>query len=92
MSSLLPQKSRRGYRRLLSRPRSADASAEGVGEKKKDAAGVAPRPSSHPLLKLLRASNKEKAVAQPEFLRYLEYTREAGTWDPSSDRPVLYFK
>lgn len=45
----------------------------------------------HPLLSVLGAKNRDKAAAKPAFLRYLEYIKEAGTWDESSDRPVMHF-
>ncbi|XP_010254779.1 PREDICTED: uncharacterized protein LOC104595648 [Nelumbo nucifera] len=46
----------------------------------------------HPLFNILDPQRSKKAMAKPEFLRYLEYMKEAGTWDPDSDGPVLYFK
>ncbi|KAK1268480.1 hypothetical protein QJS04_geneDACA005124 [Acorus gramineus] len=49
---------------------------------------------SHPLFNLMDAPKKKgkKATAKPELVRYMEYMKEAGTWDPNSNRPVIYFK
>lgn len=91
------QKSRRGYRRILSHQfsfdSSEDADAKAVKTKTK-----AKKPSkrkdakAHPVVAVIEASKMEKAAAKPEFLRYLEYMREAGTWDVQSEKPTIYFK
>ncbi|OAY60773.1 uncharacterized protein LOC110627330 [Manihot esculenta] len=47
---------------------------------------------SHPLLSLFDARRKRKTTAKPEFTRYLEYLREGGVWDVSSNMPVIYYK
>ncbi|KAK1280520.1 hypothetical protein QJS04_geneDACA023168 [Acorus gramineus] len=50
-------------------------------------------PKSHPLFSLIEAPKKnKKAMGKPEMVRYMEYMKEAGTWDPNLDRPVIYFK
>jgi hypothetical protein len=46
---------------------------------------------SHPVLKILNAPTK-KATSRPEFLRYLEYIKEAGSWGDDSERPSIYYK
>ncbi|KAH7651115.1 hypothetical protein IHE45_20G036400 [Dioscorea alata] len=46
----------------------------------------------HPVLKAMQAPNFDKALMKPEFLRYLDYLKEAGTWDPNSSSPIIYFK
>lgn len=87
------EKNRRGYRRLLSQKFSFNFT-----EKSKAKAATTKTKTSnhkdikaHPVIKILEAPSKE-AMAKPEFLRYLEYLREAGTWDPNSGRPLIYFK
>ncbi|XP_058082692.1 uncharacterized protein LOC131230748 [Magnolia sinica] len=48
---------------------------------------------SHPLLSYFHASRRKKATTlKPEFIRYLEYVKEGGVWDPHSNRPIMYFK
>lgn len=50
---------------------------------------------SHPIFSLFdgrRRSNKKKATAKPEFSRYVEYLKEGGMWDSSSNTPIIYFK
>ncbi|KAL6011371.1 hypothetical protein ACLOJK_001817 [Asimina triloba] len=48
---------------------------------------------NHPLLSFFEVSRKKKAPsAKPEFIRYLEYVKEGGTWDLHSNRPVIHFK
>ncbi|KAL0906818.1 hypothetical protein M5K25_025343 [Dendrobium thyrsiflorum] len=86
------KKYRRSYRRLNLASRSDPLQEEqNTGEPKK--AGAAAHSSKgHPVLNFFGASNKEKAAAKPEMMRYLEYMKEAGTWEPSSDSPVIYFK
>ncbi|XP_042466365.1 uncharacterized protein LOC122048919 [Zingiber officinale] len=44
---------------------------------------------AHPVMRILQAPSK-KETTRPEFLRYLEYVREAGSWDPTSDKPTIY--
>ncbi|WOL14489.1 hypothetical protein Cni_G23269 [Canna indica] len=95
------RKSRRGYRRLFSRHSSLDAadqSDEAVTTTRRTLIkGRPPNSTSsreikaHPIIKILEAPSK-KATAKPEFLRYLEYMKEAGSWEPNSDRPIIYFK
>ncbi|RRT48406.1 hypothetical protein B296_00053113 [Ensete ventricosum] len=95
------RRSRRGYRRLLSRQSSFDlakgdeatttttAAAETVSELKRS--NTTREIKAHPLIRIMEKPPK-KATATPEFLRYLEYMREAGTWLPNSDAPAIYFK
>ncbi|CAA6671262.1 unnamed protein product [Spirodela intermedia] len=33
----------------------------------------------------------DKAMAKPEFLRYLAYLKEAGRWNTDANRPVITF-
>ncbi|XP_010531050.1 PREDICTED: uncharacterized protein LOC104807465 [Tarenaya hassleriana] len=49
---------------------------------------------SHPIFSLFNGGRgrKKKTTAKPEFSRYLEYLKEGGMWDPSSNMPVIYFK
>ncbi|CAL9122180.1 hypothetical protein MUK42_04396 [Musa troglodytarum] len=92
------RRSRRGYRRLLSRQSSFDL-AEGDEATAAVAATVSEMKRSnttreikaHPVIRLMGKPPK-KATATPEFLRYLEYIREAGTWHPNSDAPAIYYK
>ncbi|KAG7633975.1 unnamed protein product [Arabidopsis thaliana] len=35
---------------------------------------------------------KSLATAKPEFARYMEYVREGGVWDPSSNAPVIHYR
>ncbi|KAK1302917.1 hypothetical protein QJS10_CPB12g00034 [Acorus calamus] len=62
-----------------------------VRQPSKSSGGAA---KSHPLFNLMDAPKKKgkKAMAKPELVRYMEYIKEAGTWDPNSNRPVIYFK
>ncbi|RWV85275.1 hypothetical protein GW17_00052949 [Ensete ventricosum] len=94
------RRSRRGYRRLLSRQSSFDlakgdeamtttTTAETVSELKRS--NTTREIKAHPLIRIMEKPPK-KATATPEFLRYLEYMREAGTWLPNSDAPAIYFK
>ncbi|XP_010557816.1 PREDICTED: uncharacterized protein LOC104826691 [Tarenaya hassleriana] len=56
----------------------------------------------HPLLsffdvtfqrKQSKNKNKKKTVtSKPEMARYLEYLKEGGVWDPTSNSPVIYFR
>nr|CAD1823864.1 unnamed protein product [Ananas comosus var. bracteatus] len=77
------QRSRRGYRRLLSQQFSFNWSEKSSDEKKATASKTKRLSNSkdtkisHPVMKILEAQSK-KAVSKPEFLRYLEYVREAG--------------
>ncbi|CAH8351657.1 unnamed protein product [Eruca vesicaria subsp. sativa] len=55
--------------------------------------------SVHPLLSffdvgLQRRKKKKKSTtsAKPEFSRYLEYVKEGGVWDATSNGPVIYYK
>ncbi|XP_074579185.1 uncharacterized protein LOC141835706 [Curcuma longa] len=91
--------SRRGYSRLSSRKPSFDL-AENAETTTTATSTTTPKRSktttrddikAHPVMRILQAPSK-KETARPEFLRYLEYVREAGSWDPSSDRPTIYFK
>ncbi|KAI0492887.1 hypothetical protein KFK09_027163 [Dendrobium nobile] len=87
------KKCRRSYRRLNLASRSDPLQEEQNTADPKKAAGAAAHSSKgHPVLNFFGASNKEKAAAKPEMMRYLEYMKEAGTWEPSSDSPVIYFK
>lgn len=57
--------------------------------------GRASKIGAHPLLRALGAKNVEgmkTATQNAEFLRYLEYMKEAGSWDPISNGPVIYFR
>ncbi|CAL9187174.1 unnamed protein product [Musa acuminata subsp. burmannicoides] len=94
------RRSRRGYRRLLSRQSSFDlaegdeattttAAAATVSEMKRS--NTTREIKAHPVIRIMEKPPK-KATATPEFLRYLEYMREAGTWHPNSDAPAIYFK
>ncbi|CAI8609115.1 unnamed protein product [Vicia faba] len=46
---------------------------------------------SHPLFNFLDFRRKKKATARPEFARYLEYLKEGGMWDLSSNKPIIYY-
>ncbi|KAG6523084.1 uncharacterized protein LOC122048058 [Zingiber officinale] len=96
--------SRRGYRRLSSRQHSFDLAEN--AETTVATTTTTPTTSfpttlkrskttrdvkAHPVMRILQAPSK-KETARPEFLRYLEYVREAGSWDPTSDKPTIYFK
>ncbi|KAG7560394.1 hypothetical protein ISN45_Aa05g019270 [Arabidopsis thaliana x Arabidopsis arenosa] len=35
---------------------------------------------------------KSLATAKPEFARYLEYVKEGGVWDPSSNAPAIHYR
>ncbi|XP_009103525.1 uncharacterized protein LOC103829600 [Brassica rapa] len=58
--------------------------------------------SVHPLLsffdigsqrkKKKTKTKKSKTTAKPEFSRYLEYVKEGGVWDATSNGPVIYYK
>lgn len=57
--------------------------------------------SVHPLLsffdvRLQRKKNKTKkkstTSAKPEFARYLEYIKEGGVWDATSNGPAIYYR
>lgn len=60
--------------------------------------------SVHPLLSFFdvggsqrkknKTKNKKKSAttAKPEFSRYLEYVKEGGVWDATSNGPVIYYK
>ncbi|MQM21467.1 hypothetical protein Taro_054508 [Colocasia esculenta] len=45
----------------------------------------------HPVQRVLDARRMDKAMAKPEFVRYLAYVKEAGRWDGESDHPVIFF-
>ncbi|KAJ8764515.1 hypothetical protein K2173_006255 [Erythroxylum novogranatense] len=47
---------------------------------------------SHPLLNLFYSGRKKKPTAKPEFSRYLQYVKEGGVWDLSSNKPVMHYK
>lgn len=47
---------------------------------------------SHPLFNFMDFRRKKKTTSRPEFARYLEYVKEGGMWDLSSNKPVLYYK
>ncbi|XP_074566593.1 uncharacterized protein LOC141823196 [Curcuma longa] len=87
-----------GYRRLLSRRYTPSKTKEikQLEEDGKDEADIRVRKGSkevngHPVIRILEAPSK-KATSRPEFLRYLEYLKEGGTWEPNSERPFIYFK
>ncbi|KAG6484546.1 uncharacterized protein LOC122009671 [Zingiber officinale] len=86
---------RGGYRRLLSRRYSPSKTKEIQQEDGKDEAERVRKGSkeidAHPVIRILEAPSK-KATSRPEFLRYLEYLKEGGTWEPNSERPFIYFK
>ncbi|RID53891.1 hypothetical protein BRARA_G01257 [Brassica rapa] len=57
--------------------------------------------SVHPLLsffdigsqrKKKKTKKKSTTTAKPEFSRYLEYVKEGGVWDATSNGPVIYYK
>ncbi|ESQ31129.1 hypothetical protein EUTSA_v10005334mg [Eutrema salsugineum] len=57
--------------------------------------------SVHPLLTFfdVRLQRKKKpkkkkstTTAKPEFARYLEYVKEGGVWDATSNGPVIYYR
>ncbi|KAG6488334.1 uncharacterized protein LOC122007938 [Zingiber officinale] len=87
--------SRQGYRRLSSQQLSIDlaenaettAATTTMLKRSKTTSDA----KVHPVMRILHTPSKKETV-RPEFLRYLEYMREAGSWDPSSDRPTIYFK
>ncbi|XP_020584726.1 uncharacterized protein LOC110027578 [Phalaenopsis equestris] len=92
MSSCL-KKCRRNYRRLnLALEPDLLQEEQNSTQTKKAAAASRTSNSSHPVLTFFGSSNKEKAAAKPEMMRYLEYMKEAGTWEPSSASPAIYFK
>ncbi|XP_010424888.1 PREDICTED: uncharacterized protein LOC104710053 [Camelina sativa] len=35
---------------------------------------------------------KSLATSKPEFARYMEYVKEGGVWDPSSNAPVIHYR
>ncbi|KAJ0239016.1 Uncharacterized protein HA466_0235360 [Hirschfeldia incana] len=39
-----------------------------------------------------KKKKKNKTTAKPEFSRYLEYVKEGGVWDGTSNGPVIYYK
>lgn len=47
---------------------------------------------SHPLFRLFYGRRKGKTTAKPEFSRYIEYMKEGGVWDATSNTPVIYYK
>ncbi|KAG9449693.1 hypothetical protein H6P81_009658 [Aristolochia fimbriata] len=59
---------------------------------KKSASTSASRTKSHPLFSFFDPSSRKKPKMKPELVRYLEYIKEGGTWDPTTNRPVIYFK
>ncbi|KAF3334822.1 hypothetical protein FCM35_KLT21426 [Carex littledalei] len=85
------QKSRRGYRRLLSQQFSFNFSQKHDETKNSSKKNKEKAVDSHPVLKILDAPTK-RATSRPEFLRYLEYVKEAGSWDADSERPSIYYK
>ncbi|GFY80390.1 hypothetical protein Acr_01g0001990 [Actinidia rufa] len=47
----------------------------------------------HPIFGLtFETRRRKKATAKPEFARYVEYVKEGGAWDVSSNMPVIYYK
>ncbi|PSS36491.1 Sodium/potassium-transporting ATPase subunit alpha-1 like [Actinidia chinensis var. chinensis] len=47
----------------------------------------------HPIFGLtFETHRRKKATAKPEFARYVEYVKEGGAWDVSSNMPVIYYK
>nr|XP_043633471.1 uncharacterized protein LOC122604663 [Erigeron canadensis] len=45
----------------------------------------------HPFFSLFERKNrKKKATAKPEFSRYMQYLKEAGSWNDNSAKPVIY--
>ncbi|XP_010484636.1 PREDICTED: uncharacterized protein LOC104762924 [Camelina sativa] len=56
--------------------------------------------SVHPLfsffdMSLKRKKKKKKSTrttAKPEYARYLEYVKEGGVWDNTSNEPVIYYR
>ncbi|XP_010444789.1 PREDICTED: uncharacterized protein LOC104727391 [Camelina sativa] len=54
----------------------------------------------HPLfsffdMSLKRKKQKKKSTrttAKPEYARYLEYVKEGGVWDNTSNEPVIYYR
>ncbi|XP_068638773.1 uncharacterized protein [Aristolochia californica] len=59
---------------------------------KKSPSTSASRTKSHPLFSFFDKSSRKKPKVKPELMRYMEYIKEGGTWDPNSNRPVIYFK
>lgn len=90
---------RRGYRRLgrLLSFNSLDEDDErgSKGDQrnwpKKEVASKGGRKAAHPLQNVLLAPRMDKAMAKPEFVRYMSYLKEAGRWDADADRPVISF-
>ncbi|CAH2043081.1 unnamed protein product [Thlaspi arvense] len=39
-----------------------------------------------------KTKKKNTTTAKPEFARYMEYVKEAGVWDATSDGPVIYYR
>ncbi|EOA24955.1 hypothetical protein CARUB_v10018252mg [Capsella rubella] len=37
-------------------------------------------------------TKKSLATSKPEFARYMEYVKEGGVWDPSSNAPVIHYR
>ncbi|CAA0412461.1 hypothetical protein AtNW77_Chr5g0153661 [Arabidopsis thaliana] len=56
------------------------------------------RGSAHPLFSFFDMSLKRKkkkkstTTAKPEFARYLEYVKEGGVWDNTSNGPAIYYR
>ena len=47
----------------------------------------------HPIFGLtFETRRRKKPTAKPEFARYVEYLKEGGKWDVSSNMPVIYYK
>lgn len=88
---------RGAYRRLLSRGNSPSKTKEikqeedGKDEEERARRSSSNDISAHPVIRILEAPSK-RATSSPEFLRYLEYLKEGGTWEPNSERPFIYFK
>ncbi|KAL5704687.1 hypothetical protein ACHQM5_023077 [Ranunculus cassubicifolius] len=48
--------------------------------------------TSHPIFNVPDARKSKKAMKKPEFMRYIQYMKEGGTWDADANRPSIYFK
>ncbi|CAA7408352.1 unnamed protein product [Spirodela intermedia] len=97
--SNLKNSRRRGYRRLgqqlsfnsLNEDDERGWKGDQGNWPKKDVASKGGSKTAHPLLNVLHAPRMDKAMAKPEFLRYLAYLKEAGRWNADANRPVITF-
>ncbi|KAF9610202.1 hypothetical protein IFM89_021140 [Coptis chinensis] len=48
--------------------------------------------TSHPIFNMADARRSKKAMKKPDFMRYMAYVKEGGTWNSDSNSPAIYFK